>query len=194
MFWSLVSPAYITTLASIVCIVVAVVLAPALGWGRAKTSMWAIFLGFVLFVPSCALIKACIDATRFGEFTYASTAAVDNEFVRDSLPPSATDITVLCAENQHRARFRVKEEALTNWLDEVNEEFRATQRNKLEANDDLTPEISSAAELARRFGDLGWEPPQDCLKLEGPRAANGAGFDVWYSPSRHEAYLWAAYW
>lgn len=44
------------------------------------------------------------------------------------------------------------------------------------------------------YGDLGWTYPDDATEVFGPTADNGAGFSVWFSPSKGVAYQRGGYW
>ncbi len=108
------------------------------------------------------------------------------------MPETAKDITVEQRSQGFRAKFKIDKQKLNDWLDQYWERYgkhASEPRSPVEEPQPIKPE-----EFEFQFADLGWPPISDAVEYEGPRAANGAGFTIWYSESQGVAYQHAGYW
>lgn len=160
---------------------------------QAKSIALTILIGCLLFVPALVVVGICVDAVRYGRFEYANGSQIRDPYVE--IPQSATNITLHKSSMGHSVRFSIDEAALREWMDTV------TKRRRKFAN--ATPferdEPLGNSTLAHRywhqiFGQHGWAAPADVIRYKGWRSGRGAGFDVWYSPELHTAYIDAGYW
>lgn len=160
------------------CVVLGVVL--ALKRVNAVKGVVAVIATLVLApIPVLLATAWVVDMFRYGTFTYATASEITDGHVK--LPPSASNITVVKYASGHQARFQVAEQELVAWLSTIPRPQGSAPK--------YGPEDFSA-----RFAEYGWLPPADIRFLEGPRAANGGGFNVWFSPSAATAWLDAGYW
>jgi hypothetical protein len=149
-------------------------------------------LSLVTFIPSCCVVMRVIDARRFGVFEYAVFDQVSDWRVERYLPPGARGITLEKRAGEFRARYTIDEVQLRAYVDASWHRFG--DRSVTKRVDVSSRRVTSSDELRDRFGDLGWPPLEDARELVGPSAPNGAGFQVWYSPSQRTAYETAGYW
>ena len=192
MLWPLVLPAQITLAILLGCVGVATAVAPCARRKRLPVFLVASLLAMVAFIPGCLVVMRVIDARRFGVFEYAAFEGVADARVERFLPPAATRITLEKRAGGFRARFRIEEVQLRAFVDSSWNQYGDRSIVK---RSEQNPSALAAAGLQRlRFGDLGWPPLDDAQEYQGPTAANGAGFVVWFSPSMGIAYEWAGYW
>ncbi|WP_146410052.1 hypothetical protein [Allorhodopirellula heiligendammensis] len=133
-----------------------------------------------------------LDAKRFGVFEYQTFDEVDDFRVERYLPSVAQNITVNKYAQGFRARFSISQEQLDAYMDGVWSKYgdrSVAKRGEMSAME-LVDEKSH--ELC--YGDLRWPHLDDATEVYGPTASNGAGFSVWYSPSKRIAYQRASYW
>lgn len=192
MLWPLILPVTITFWCLTALVAVVTVASPAFKWKPGKTFLTAASLAFIAFIPSCAGIRAIVDAKRFGVFEYNSFADVNDARVERYLPPAATSITIEQYPMGYRARFSITEADLMSYLDDLWARYgdrSAVKRGETRA---MSPVDREYHDL--EFGDLGWSPLEDATEYRGPIMENGAGFFVWYNPKKGIAYQRANYW
>ncbi len=161
-------------------------------WRRLPTFFGTMVISLLAFVPSCTGIMNILDAKRFGVFNYQTFKEVDDFRVERYLPPAARDITIDKYAQGFRARFTISQSELDAYLDEVWSLYgnlSVVKRGEMSA---MTLVDKQSHELY--FGDLGWPHLDDATEVYGPTAGNGAGFSVWYSPSKRIAYQRGGYW
>lgn len=146
---------------------------PRRGYRRGNVLAGSVALSIVLFVPAVIAVSLMTDLIRYGEFRYDSAAEIGDGHVE--LPESATGIIVVRYYAGHSAQFSVTGDALQAWLSKIGA--------KPARLDQWWP-----------FDKYGWSAADDLQHVCGPRAATGAGFDVWYSPSQSVAWQRADYW
>ncbi|MBL9147840.1 MAG: hypothetical protein JNM94_04030 [Phycisphaerae bacterium] len=184
MCYPFVLPAQVTFLLLVLSVIVAILVAPKAGARRWAAGVATGLVGVFLFVPTCIGVGFALDPIRYGEFHYATAKEAGERHGR--LPPQAVDITLHAYASGHDARFTIDEDDLREW-------WRTFPPSTYSGPQPSTPE-AVAESLPSHFGRYGWTPPRDTVVFEGPRAANAAGFTIWYSPSERVAYLSAAYW
>ena len=192
MLWPCILPAEITFVLLAVLIAAAAVLAPRFRATRGGTLALSTLTAVLVFIPSCTVVMNVLDRCRFGVFSYADFAAVHDFRVERFLPESATEITVDKYPQGYRARFRISQRALDKWFDQVWQEygsFSSTTRVPVDPRRKVEREY-----VESRFEKLNLPIPADLVEYEGPRAANGAGFTLWYSVSESVAFQHAGYW
>ncbi len=192
MLWPIVFPFQITVCLFALVIIIATLAAPLARLKRLPTFFAMMLLGVVGFIPSCSGIMEVIDAKRFGVFSYASFEDVNDFRVERYLPPDAKQIIIDKYPQGFRARFKISREQLDAYLDELWDtygEYSAVKRGGVLSMNRIDLESHNL-----RFGDLGWPHLPDATEYYSPRAANGAGFSVWYSPAEGVAYERAGYW
>jgi hypothetical protein len=192
MLWPLVLPIEIAFWLIAGIVIATTLLASPLKWNRRKTFLVAASLGIVAFVPSCAAIMSVLDKHRFGVFQCSTFGEVDDFRVERYLPPTARDITLDKYAAGFRARYRIREDELQAYLDDLWARYgdrSTTTRRELQNDPIADPETFNL-----HFGDLGWPPLAKAKEYQGPVAGNGAGFSIWYSKSEGIAYERAGYW
>lgn len=192
MLWPIILPFKITACVLLALIVLATLASPLVKWRRAPTFFVVTLLSFFAFIPSCATVMHFVDAKRFGVFDYASFNDVDDFRVERYLPPAATSITVDKYAQGFRARFTISQTQLDAYLDSVWDSYG--DRSVVKRREMSSMDIVDAESHVLYYGDLGWPHLEDATEFFGPTAANGAGFSVWYSPSKGVAYQRGSYW
>ena len=192
MLWPIVLPFKITFWCLAVLVGIATAAAPLFKWKRRSTFLIASLIAWVAFIPVCAGIMVVIDRQRFGVFEYGAFDDVNDLRVERYLPTAATAITIDKLPQGFRARYTITEPELIRYLDDLWTRYG-------ELSIDKRGEAHSISERDREyceslFGDLEWPPLDDAIVHESPRARNGAGFSVWYSPKECLAYQRACYW
>ena len=192
MFWPIVLPFKITACILLALTVLVTLAAPLMKLRRTPAFFGALLLSLLAFVPSCAAIMGIVDQKRFGVFDYATFNDVNDFRVERYLPPAASDITVDKYAQGFRARFSISQTELDAYLDSVWDSYgdqSVVERGEMSVMDIVD---SESHELI--YGDLGWPHLEDATELYGPTAGNGAGFSVWYSPTKGVAYQRGSYW
>ncbi len=192
MLWPLILPATLTACIFAGVIACMTLVAPLLKFRRLPMFLITCLLGLLAFVPSCTGVMAVVDARRFGLFTYKTAADVGDFRVDRYLPPTATNITLHKHAQGFRARYTISEAELMSYLDDLWARYgheSVTERGQLSQGKDIGTETHRLA-----YGDLGWPYLPDAVEFHSPTAANGAGFSVWFSPSKQIAYEDAGYW
>jgi hypothetical protein len=192
MLWPIVLPFQITSLVLLALIVLATLAAPLLKWRRLPTFVGVLVFSLIAFIPSCVGIMNVVDSRRFGVYNYQTFNEVKDFRVERYLPSAARDITVDKYAQGFRARFTITQAELDAYMDEVWNSYGKWSVVK-------RGEMSAMALIDRqshelRFGDLGWDYLDDATEIYGPTAGNGAGFSIWYSPSKRVAYERGGYW
>ena len=188
MFWSLVLPFQITAAVLAACAAAAVLLAPRVKVKRWQATLAASAAAVLGFVPLCLGINVVCGAVRFGELRHDTAAEVGSPEVARWLPPAARGIDLHKDATGFEARYAIGEDELLAWLDA--EWARWGDRAAVERE----PVDFSPSDGAPYFRRTGRATPPDAYALDGPHAANGAGFTVWYSRSAGRAYQEAGYW
>ena len=189
MLWSLVLPVQITGVLLAGTCAAGVAVAPRVRVRRLHAALAGPPLAGLAFVPGCLGVKVVCDAVRFGEFHYATAAEVRSPQVAQWLPDGATDITVSQQNVGFAARYAIEEEDLLAWLDD--EWDRWGEEAELPRT---PPDFRPVPADRHRFRWADWPAPPDAYFLDGPHAANAAGFTIYYSPSEGRAYQEAGYW
>jgi hypothetical protein len=138
-------------------------------------------------LPTLFIVGAVIDSIRYGEFQFDTAGAIEDGYVE--LPADATRITLHKYASGHELRFATSRQSLESWMEDWVE-----RRSKY--NGDVTPFKRSHSTLgfSDRFGQHGWERPNDTIAYRGWRAPEGAGIDVWYSDAEGIAFISDSYW
>jgi hypothetical protein len=191
MLWPLVLPVQFTLAILFGCVVVVTVFAPHAKLKRLPVFLVASFLAIVAFIPSCSVVMRVIDGHRFGVFEYPTFAGVADMRVERYLPHAATEITLEKRAGGFRAKFRIDEAQLRSYVDAS---WNESGGRSVAKRDESSSIALKDTQWHRLFDDLGWPPLDDAKEFQGPTAANGAGFVVWYSPSKSIAYERAGYW
>lgn len=192
MLWPLILPFKITAAVIAAVIAILTLAAPRFKWRRRPVFFYSFIVGIVAFVPSFAGITSVIDMQRFGTFEHGTFADVEDFRVERYLPPAARDITLNKYGQGFRARFTISQAELDAELNAAWREYgyrSATKRGGLRTQNPV-----SVSSHEHNFGELDWPYIPDMKEYHGPRAANGAGFTLWYSPSTETAYERADYW
>jgi hypothetical protein len=180
-------PAQVTAILLGGLVILAATFAPLVRIRRWRVALAAGLIAIVLFVPTCVGVGFALDSVRYGDFHFDRADEVWDDHVR--LPPQAVDITYHKFASGHYARFTVDEWDLREWL-----------RTFPPPSGDGAPSgPTSASDFEFAFSNVAWTAPSDVAagrgrRYLGPRASNGAGFDVWYSPETREAFVSAGYW
>jgi hypothetical protein len=188
MLWPIVLPFQISLAFWLIVIVIAGWVGPRWNIKRLKAVMLSLFVGMLLFIPSCAVVQSVLDPLRFGVFHYPDFAAVGDWRVQRYLPKGATDISIekRWGGNGYRAKYKISKELLEEWFDESwaeGLEYSITTR-----------EEAQESSRAQQFEDLGWPELIDVVEYVGPSEDDWGGYQIWYSEKEELAYEYAAYW
>lgn len=190
MFWHFVLPAQIT-FGIFLCIL-------ALGTIIGGKKKWLIgfllsfVVGVALFIPQCAVVSIVIFPFRFGEFHYQHARDVNHHRVTYFLPDTARNITLNTEVNRFYAQYEITPQELLVFMDQ---QWQRNGQNSVDPRP-IAPQKNASLPymMTNHFGTPGQTLPNDLETHEGPRARNGAGFTIWYSPSTGVAYQHTAYW
>lgn len=192
MLWPIVVPFQITSCVLLALLAVATVAAPMVRCRRLHTFLCVGVLCLICFIPLCGVIMRTMDANRFGVFVYKTFNEVQDFRVERYLPPAATDITVDKYAQGFRARFSISQSELNAFMDRVWE--RHGDQSVVARGEIMALKTIDIESHSLRYGDLGWEHLRDATELYSPTAGNGAGFSIWFCPSKSVAYQRAGYW
>jgi hypothetical protein len=133
-------------------------------------------------------IMGKLDESRFGQFAYDDASQVTDAKLLTWLPAAATEIEAELRIEGNRSQFSITQSQMDQWHKEVwQAEGFPTPPLPREARDAM-------GDFEKYFQGLGWQPPEDLVIYEGPRAEDGAGSMIWYSPALQRAYQNCAYW
>ncbi|MFK7821706.1 MAG: hypothetical protein AB8G99_23545 [Planctomycetaceae bacterium] len=163
-------------------------------WKPAKSTIVALCLPILLFVPSCIATSYAVDNLRFGTFHYDDFGAIRDFRVERYMPPPATDITVFkqYGGNGYRARFTVSQEDFEAWHSEFWARHGEQSNRPRPSNDGQT--ASDPDDFKQWCGKFNRSLPSDSVKYQSPVAGNGAHYTIDYSPSTKLAFLRSCYW
>lgn len=178
MFWSSILPFQITCVLIFVASILAAVYVQRRKLSQVKYGCLILLLAAVGFIPTCMAVDAVIAPFRFGTFTYPTSDAVQDQRIRYSFPDNAREITVFKRRNGYAARFQIDQADLDLWY----EEFISTSLTEYRGQ----PPKSATLDDVSDDGML--EPirkvvTDDWLHYNGPHAADGGGFEIWYNPA-----------
>lgn len=190
MYWPIVLPFKITFWVLAAILGTAVLAAPYWKRSRARVFLWGFPMVLLAFVPSCSLLMAVIDKSRFGVFEYNIFADIQDKRVERYLPPLSRELTIDTNGQGFRARFQIEPDVLEDWFDQTWSQF-----GEYSAVKKTNPEIISISQESfdSEFSGLGWPRPSEATRYVGPVAGNGAGFTIWYDAESGIAYERANY-
>lgn len=192
MFWPIVLPIQITFGVCLVVFVVVLLVSKKQGWKSNRAFLRTTLLLSLAFMPSCGVVMSVLDQYRFGVFEYANFQSIDDFRIERYLPEPATEITLEKNAQGYRSKFKISKSDLNHWFEQQwqqNYEQSVVSRTEIDET-----AIVDTEEFDLWFGGLGWSPLSEAVVYEGPRAANGSGFTIWYSESTVTAYQHAGYW
>lgn len=192
MLWPIILPMKITFYTMLTLIILLTLAAPLARMRRVPVFLGGLLVALVAFVPSCAVLMKTMDARRFGTFDYKTFEEVQDIRVERYLPPVARDIALNKYAAGFKAKFTVSRAEIDAYMDDVWSRYgdrSVSKRSSISTIELMNPEFH-----AMHFGQLGWAFQNDMVQFEGPRASNGAGFTLWFSPSKNVAYQMAGYW
>lgn len=170
MLWPFVLPFKITFFSMLGIIALATAIAPIIRVRR--TIAFACVLGacVLLFIPSCSVVMKKIDATRFGEFKYSTTAEIQDSHAAYYIPPKATEI-------------------------QMEDRWQAWGDSSVNRDEDWKSESDFGIKnLPIQFDSVKWSMPKPDVSYGGPIALDGAGFEIWYHRESKTAMLSGCYW
>lgn len=184
----------ITFVALLAIVFLAAMLAPIFRLPRKRVFGGAAIFAVLAFIPSCSLIMRMVDSYRFGVFSYADFQELADFRVQRHLPPSARDITIEKYAQGFRAKYKIDKQALQEWLNGVWD--RDSRSGADPARKEPRPLLANQlVELVReQLGHLRWPALAEATEYQGPRAANGGGFTIWYSERQSTAYQETGFW
>ena len=192
MLWPIVLPLKITVGLLVGIVAVATASAPLLKWKRTQTFLISTIIAVLAFVPTCVAVKSVVDSHRFGVSDVPEFADVDDARVERYLPPAARSITLDKSPMGYRARFTITQAELDQWLDGVWAQF--SQDSIVRRRDENLKQKVGREFTGAIFEGLDWKIPDDLFEYEGPIAANGAGFTIWYDAQTETAFQRGGYW
>lgn len=193
MLWPYLLPVK-TTFLAITCLVFLATLVALLLKRRAyPVFLVSLVAGMVLFVPSCAVVKHFVDAQRFGIFQYTTGSEITDDHIGAWIPKAAKNVTVDQQSTGFRAKYEIPPDELKAFLDQQWErygEYATTMREDVVSSIEIDEESMDIF-----FGEeLNWPALGEAYQYDSPTASNGAGFVIWYSPTKQIAYQRAGYW
>lgn len=191
MFWHVNLPFAITFWTLLVLVLTATAVAPLFKWRRRWTFLAASGLAMVLFIPSCTAIMDVTNRDLFGVFSHPDAASVGRTPAVYFLPPTARNIVIEQRQAGFSAKFQIDKPSLDAWFEGVWQRHAPSVIERKPVAE-IGPHGFDTFDL--EFRSLGFTRPNDALRYFGPRAENGAGFNLWYSPSEGVAYETAGYW
>lgn len=203
MFWPIILPAKITFWLTVFVICYVTYKAPIWKW---KTSRFVVFvlaslLSTLTFIPVCIVLMLGIDFFRFGSFTHADFDSVNDFRVERYLPEAAEKISVFKYASGYQAEFKIDKEDLDEWFATESKNFEDILAKR------ITEKVLQCKPVIAAKDKFGF-PDQllnncklvdpiasdDMLFYQGATSSNGAGHQIWFSPSRSIAYQRAGYW
>ena len=156
----------------------------------ARPTLTALGICAVASIPALFVVGVIVDSLRYGEFEYSSPTEIGKRTCW-TLPDTATDITMHKYASGHEIKFRTTKVDLEGWMSQM-------YKRNLQYSPNAKPFSIDSNRGANRFDAYfsrrDWSFPTDAIMYEGPRGADGSGFDVWYSDENETAYISAAYW
>lgn len=196
MLWPLVLPFKITCVVMIVLVAAVTLAAPLVRWKRWNMLGLSVVLAAMAFIPSCAGIMTVIDTQRFGVFHHATFDEVNDPRVEPWFPTAATDIRLHKSMQGFQAKYSIAEADLKKFMDGIWSrygQYSTMSRTQIQTQLDAGRlAVTSPADLNE--GSPDWPPLTNPVVYMSPRAANGAGFTIWYSVEDGVAYQEAGYW
>lgn len=131
--------------------------------------------------------------TLTGKHSFKTVAEITDPRIQPSLPPQATEISLLSERGGHFARYKVAETDFMKFLDQL---WKAKQENSAHqrANMSGEGEPASRERMARRFQAAGWEPLDNAVTYFSPSKRNGAMTTYYYDRQTGIAYHDTGYW
>lgn len=182
MFWSSVLPFQITCVLMFVASILAAEYVQRRKLSQGKYGCLILLLAAVGFIPSCMAVDAALAPFRFGTFNYATSNELKDERIRYSFPDNAREITVFKRRNGYAARFQIDQADLDSWY----EEFISTSTSEYSSDYPGQPPKPAALEDVSEDGMLQpirKEVTGEWIHYNGPHAADGGGFEIWYNPA-----------
>jgi hypothetical protein len=193
MFWWIKEPVQASFFPVVICCCVVFAASWIAGKSFLRALLVSVIASVVIFLAIFNSMLNQVDAGRFGGFAYPNKAAIKHYKIAYWMPAKARDITVYSNAMGHVARFRIDPNSFIEWL---NEERKRNGDGAvfLPGKGKVGSEKTSFDMFELHFRNTGWDYPDDNIEFQGPRAANGAGFTVYYSPKQGYVYLSAGYW
>lgn len=192
MLWSLVLPFKITFYSMLGIIAFATAIAPIVRVRRTIAFACVLVVCVLLFIPACSIVMKKIDATRFGEFKYSTTAEISDSHAACYMPTGATEIRTLQEPMGIWATFKIEESDLVSYMEG---RWQAWGDSAVNRDEDWKSESDDQkGKLAVSFHDVKWELLEPDVSYRGPSTADGAGFEIWYNRESKTAMLSGSYW
>lgn len=103
--------------------------------------------------------------------------------IKKYIPSSATDITLRLQRGGHFARYKVSEKEFLSFLDTV---WKGEERDE---GSSVKKEV-----MMKRFGRLGWKPPENAISYDSPVKPNGAMSLYFFDLESEMVYEDTGYW
>lgn len=128
-----------------------------------------------------------------GRHTFERVAEIVDPRIKPWLPPQATEISLFSEGGGHFARYRVGEQDFLAFVDQLWETGKDESAHEREAMSG-EGEPAKADQMARRFGQLQWEPLENAVIYYSPSKSNGAMTTYYYDRKAGIAYHDRGYW
>ncbi|WP_437227989.1 hypothetical protein SH661x_000658 [Planctomicrobium sp. SH661] len=152
-----------------------------------------IVIAAICVTPAFLGLMTICDHFRYGVFQYADASGLEGS--RVDLPKSATSIQVHFYPTGHAASFEISEPDLRIWMGKRFHKSEVQVDWESRKDEHAIGEILlESRQLRWRFDHFGWPLPDDAIEYLGDRADDGAGTNLWYSPSTQRAFVNTAYW
>jgi hypothetical protein len=131
--------------------------------------------------------------TLTGKHSFKTVAEIADRRIQPSLPPQATEISVLSERGGHYARYKVAEADFMKFLDKLwkaKKDSSAHKRNSMAGEG----EPADRESMVRRFKPAGWEPLDSAVTYFSPSKPSGAMTTYYYDRKAGIAYHDTGYW
>ena len=131
--------------------------------------------------------------TLTGKHSFKTVAEIADRRIQPSLPPQATEISLLSERGGHFARYKVAEADFMTFLDQL---WNAKKDSSAHKRDSMAGEGEPAnrESMVRRFKAAGWEPLDNAVTYFSPSKPSGAMTTFYYDRKAGIAYHDTGYW
>ena len=131
--------------------------------------------------------------TLNGKYNFKTVEEIADRRIRPTLPPQATEISLLSTRGGHFARYRVEEDHFIEFLDKLWEAKKNSSAHKRDLMHGEGEPVNRER-MAKRFKVAGWEPLENSVSYFSPSKPSGAMTTYYYDREAGIAYHDTGYW